>query len=203
MPRAGLRCGSHNRRVPPLTVGACLDSSRESRPTGQQVRFECSSVALAVSQVSPETPSAEAIRSISPSTHFKFRSFEFCVLSGSSHVRSRLSFRRWRTDNRIPWSSRSRHPMFVINPLSCICCVVGNPTRETVAPCSKSSVRHSGPRSIVCSETTSPHSEQTVSSVSLSRMSCPEHSGHTSCFCASRRLPNRELSGDSDRMEGV
>ncbi|ELZ52398.1 hypothetical protein C466_11546 [Halorubrum distributum JCM 10118] len=70
--------------------------------------------------------------------------------------------------------------MFVESPLSCIMFVVGAPTRDLLSFSLESNARHSGPRSISSSSTTSPQSTQTVSPCSVSVASWPPHSGHRS-----------------------
>jgi len=94
--------------------------------------------------------------------------------------------------------------MFVDSPLSCIIFVVGAPTRDFWSFSALSNARHSGPRSMLSSSTTSPHSLQTVSPCSVSASSRALHSGQTgvcsrdsSCSSVSAR------SADSVRLSSV
>ncbi|EMA63903.1 hypothetical protein C469_02089 [Halorubrum lipolyticum DSM 21995] len=62
--------------------------------------------------------------------------------------------------------------------------VVGAPTRDLLSFSFESNARHSGPRSISSSSTTSPQSTQTVSPCSVSVASWPPHSGQCSSSSA-------------------
>src|SRR6056297_2587356 len=134
----------------------------------------------AVSRTLSGRPTADAIRSISPSACLRLRSLLSRVRNRSFHLRSRCIFWRWRAPSERPYASLSRQSMLVESPLSCIVLVVGAPTRLFSSFSRESNARHSGPRSTESASTTSPQSLQTVSPCSSSLMTWPPHSGQLS-----------------------